>query len=138
MILAQRRPDRTLGPGHDTFWQWCGQDELRLPRCRTCLHLAWPVVQECDLCKSTDFTWERLSGRAHVVSWCSFEKDYYAGILPLPWDTLLVELEEGPLFISNPHECGVDIMKVGMRLKVAFIDCEDQAGSFRLPVFEIE
>ena len=44
-----------------------------------------------------------MSGRGTIASWCTFERDYYYGLLPIPWDTILVELEEGPLFISNPQ-----------------------------------
>ena len=77
-----------------------------------------------------------MSGRGKVISWCSFERDYYAGALALPWDTILIELTEGPLFISNPKDFSCQDIEPGMAVKLAFIDCEDQAGSFKLPVFE--
>jgi hypothetical protein len=77
-----------------------------------------------------------MSGRGKVISWCSFERDYYAGALPLPWDTILIELTEGPLFISNPKDFSYQDIEPGMPVKLAFIDCEDKAGSFKLPVFE--
>ena len=51
----------------------------------------------------SNLVWAPMSGRGRIVSWCTFERDYYAGILPIPWETILVELEEGPLFISNPQ-----------------------------------
>jgi len=70
------------------------------------------------------------------VSWCAFHYDYYQGLMPLPYDAILVELEEGPLFISNP--VGVDFagLTADAPAQVAFLDCEDSAGPFRLPVFE--
>jgi uncharacterized OB-fold protein len=135
MTMAQQRPDRTLGPDHDTFWQHCAAGELRLPHCTACGELAWPVVQACEFCGKTDFTWQAMSGRGTIVSWCSFERDYYAGMLPMPWDTILVELEGGPLFMSNPDGFGWRDITPGMPVRVAFIDCEDSAGPFRLPVF---
>jgi uncharacterized protein len=134
--MAQRRPDRTLGVGHDEFWQWCGRDELRLQRCAGCRQLAWPVAAVCETCGGTQLAWERLSGRGRIVSWCSFERDYYQGLLPLPWDTILVELEEGPLFISNPQGFGWRDITPGMSVQLTFIACEDAAGVFKLPVFE--
>lgn len=130
------RPDRTLGPGHDTFWEWCGRGELRLQRCEVCGHVAWPVVRKCEACGEARFTWERMSGRGKVVSWSTFERDYYRGLLPVPYDTILVELEEGPLFISNPHGFGWRDLAPDMPVRVTFIEAEDSAGSFRLPVFE--
>ena len=104
--MVQKRPDRTLGPGHDEFWAWCARGELRLQRCGDCGGLSWPVVSACEHCDSTKLTWERMSGRGKLVSWCSFDHDYYRGMLPVPYDTILVELAEGPLFISNPSGFG--------------------------------
>lgn len=133
--MRQPRPERTLGPGHDEFWSFCQNRELRLQRCESCGHIPWPVVRSCENCGSETFAWQRLSGRGRIVSWCSFERDYYGGVLPLPWDTILVELEEGPLFISNPLGFAVGDVTPQMKVSVAFLDCEDKAGPFRAPVF---
>lgn len=134
--MAEKRPNRTRGPGHDDFWSFCAQGELRLQRCGACGRLSWPVVQACEYCGSGDLAWERLSGRGKLVSWCSFERDYYNGLLPLPWDTVLVELDEGALFISNPLGFTNAEFAPDLPVKVAFVDCEDASGPFRLPVFE--
>jgi uncharacterized OB-fold protein len=133
--MGERRPDRMLGPAHDQFWAWCAQDELRLQRCTACSRISWPVVQACEYCEGTALVWERMSGRGRIVSWCTFERDYYAGVLPIPWETILVELEEGPLFISNPIDLSWSNIQFNMPVKLSFLDCEDRAGSFRLPVF---
>jgi uncharacterized OB-fold protein len=133
--VGQRRPNRMLGPGHDEFWAWCDKGELRLPRCANCDKISWPVVQACEWCAGTQFAWERMSGRGKIVSWCTFERDYYAGLLPVPWETILVELAEGPLFISNPIDLTWRDMRLNMPVKLSFLDCEDQAGAFRLPLF---
>jgi uncharacterized OB-fold protein len=93
------------------------------------------VARACEYCGEEQLSWERLSGRGQLVSWCTFERDYYAGVLPLPWETILVELEEGPLFISNPLHLSRSEMKSGMALRLAFLACEDSAGPFKLPVF---
>lgn len=133
---AEKRPDRTLGLNHDTFWDWCGKGELRLQRCESCEHLHWPVVRKCESCGAQSFAWARMSGRGKVVSWTTFERDYYRGTLPMPYDTILVELEEGPLFLSNPQGFGWRDLSPGMPVKLAFVDAEDSAGAFSLPVFE--
>ena len=132
----ERRPDRTLGPGHDTFWDYCAKGELRLPQCRACGHLAWPVTTRCEHCGEAAFDWTPMSGAGKVVSWCSFERDYYRGLLPLPWDTILVELAEGPLFVSNPKGFASGDLIFEMPVRLAFIACQDSAGAFQLPVFE--
>jgi uncharacterized OB-fold protein len=133
--MSQKRPNRTLGPGHDQFWEWCGRGELRLQRCESCGRIAWPVVEACEHCGGAGFAWAPMSGQGRIVSWCTFERDYYAGLLPLPWNTILVELDEGPLFISNPQDFTWREMEPGMPVRVEFLDCEDEAGPFALPVF---
>ena len=133
--MAERRPKRVLGPGHDEFWAACGDGELRIQRCDACRHLSWPPTASCERCGHDQLAWERLSGGGSVVSWCTFERRYYAE-LDVPWDTILVELDEGPLFISNPLGFTNGEVVQGMRVRLAFVDCEDDAGPFRLPVFE--
>ena len=133
--MVQKRPDRTLGAGHDAFWEGCQHGELRLQRCTGCKTVAWPVTAACDHCGGTGFALETMSGAGKVISWCSFEQDYYRGMMPVPYDTIMVELAEGPMFISNPADFGGEDIRFEMPVTVDFIDCEDSAGAFRLPVF---
>lgn len=133
--MAQRRPDRTRGPEHDAFWAWCDKGELRLQGCADCRKISWPPVRACEHCGGARLTWERMSGRGKVVSWCTFERDYYNGLLPIPWETILVELEDGVLFISNPADFTWEDIEPQMPVSLVFQDCEDSAGRFRLPVF---
>ncbi|MEY4159654.1 MAG: hypothetical protein RLZZ136_275 [Pseudomonadota bacterium] len=133
--MVAKRPDRKLGAGHDTFWAWCDKGELRLQRCGNCGGLSWPAIMACEHCGDTALEWERMSGEGKIVSWCSFEHDYYRGVMPIPYDTILVELAEGPLFISNPDGFTREDIVVDLPVKLTFWDCEDGAGRFKLPVF---
>jgi uncharacterized protein len=135
--MTSRRPNRVLRPVDDQFWKFCSDGELRLQRCLDCSHISWPPAEECERCGRAHLNWELLSGRGTVVSWCTFERSYY-DILPLPWDTILVRLEEGPLFISNPAGFTGANTRAGMPVRVDFIDCEDDHGTFSLPVFAQE
>ncbi len=134
--MTQKRPDRVPGAVHDEFWAWCAKGELRLQRCTHCAKIAWPVVKACEHCGNTEFSWTPMSGRGKIVSWCTFERDYYGGRLPIPWETILVELEEGAMFISNPTDYTWKDISLDMPVRVAFLDCEDSAGPFKLPVFD--
>jgi uncharacterized protein len=126
-----------MGPGHDEFWAFCAADELRIQQCDACAHLSWPPVESCERCGHGRLSWELTSGVGSVVSWCTFERQYYPE-LDVPWDTILVELDDGPLFISNPKAFTNDEVGRGTRVRVTFVDCEDDTGTFRLPVFEKE
>jgi hypothetical protein len=132
--VAARRPNRVTGEVHDEFWAYCGAGELRIQRCNACQHLSWPPVEACERCRHGQLTWELISGEGRVVSWCTFERQYYPE-LDVPWDSILVELDEGPLFISNPSGFTNDEVVQEMRVRATFIDAEDDAGPFRIPVF---
>jgi len=133
--MAINRPPRTLGSIDTPFWDYCTKEELRLQKCAHCNHINWPAVAHCEVCKSADLTWEKMTGQGKLISWCTFDQDYYRGILPIPWDTIVVELDEGPLFISNPEGFSNQSAKFGEPVTVKFIDCEDENGQFKLPVF---
>ena len=94
------------------------------------------MVDACEACGSAQLEWERLSGAGTIAGWTTFERDYYGGILPIPWDTILVELAGGALMISNPNGFGWRDISVGMAVELAFVQCEDSSGAFNLPVFK--
>jgi len=136
MNLVPKRPNRTLGPGHDSFWEYCAKGEMRLQCCGACGKFTWPVAQACEYCGSAELRWEPVSGKGRLVSWSTFERDYYQGVIPIPYGNILVELEEGPLFLSNPAGFTWREAVPGMKVKLTFLACEDSAGRFELPVFE--
>jgi uncharacterized OB-fold protein len=131
--MAQPRPSRTLGGAHDAFWKFCDRRELRMQRCEACEEYQWPPVERCSDCHGADLVWTQLSGRGRVRSWCVFQREYHAECPP-PWPVLMVELEEGPLFITNPV-ADQFLMEDARQVAVTFIDCADAAGPFTLPVF---
>jgi uncharacterized OB-fold protein len=133
----EKRPDRVLGGAHSTFWEYCARDELWMQQCRTCSLVQWPpVARACEHCAGEDLPWTRLSGRGRLMSWCTFERAYYPE-LPIPWTTIVVELDEGPFLISNPAGFDTDAAALGRPVEVRFVDCEDGAARFRLPVFAL-
>jgi uncharacterized OB-fold protein len=132
--MRERRPNRTLGGVHDQFWQFCQSRDLRLQQCRGCSTFVWPPVDSCEECGWLDLHWRPLSGTGRLKSWATVEQQYY-DVLPVPWETILVELAEGPLFVSNPLGFTRNEMVLDLPLQVVFLDCEDDNGAFLLPVF---
>lgn len=129
------KPARTLRDEHDrAFWQWCDKEELRVRRCGACGKYEWPPMPKCERCGGEAFSWERLSGRGKVRSFCTFERQYYPECPP-PWTTILVELDEGPLFISDPDGIPLEALRDGLPVQLRFLRCRDTHGEFNLPVF---
>jgi uncharacterized protein len=134
MTVGERRPDRTLRPVDQQFWQFCASRQFWLQQCGDCDIFVWPPVEACEECGGRGVQWRPASGRGRLKSWATFERKYYDG-LPVPWETILVELDEGPLFVSNPSGFTTAQMILDLPLRVDFIDCEDDNGAFLLPVF---
>jgi uncharacterized OB-fold protein len=132
--MPDRRPNRTLGGPHDQFWEFCSRGELRLQQCGSCGTFAWPPVKRCGSCRDDRLAWQPVAGTGTLVSWATFEHEYHPEV-PLPWDTILVALDEGPLFVSNPLGFDRHQMSPAMPVQVDFVECEDDAGTFQLPVF---
>lgn len=133
--MTRMRPDRVRGPLHDEFWDWCDRGELRLPRCDACSHLQWPPATACDKCEGSSFTFAKMSGHGRIASWATFVHDYYKGSLDIPYDTILVALDEGPLFMSNPSGFGGDDIAIDQPVRLVFEDAEDSGGAYKLPLF---
>jgi uncharacterized protein len=127
-------PNRTLRNVDRQFWDYCGQEEMRLQRCSGCHTYKWPPVNQCDDCATAALEWERLSGNGALLSSCLYERQYFDQCPP-PWPVILVELDEGPLFLGNPYQFDSEMSVAGTRVKVRFIDASDDDGLYRLPVF---
>lgn len=135
--MVEKRPPRTLGPFHDTFWEYCNKEEFRLQKCTDCGYMQYPPSPMCPECMSMTHTWEPIKGEGTIISHCTFHRQYFPECPP-PWHVILVQLDEGPSFTQNPKDQGLPIeeLKAGTRVKVAFLDAEDEAGEFKIPVWE--
>ena len=135
--MAERRPNRTRTPYFDEFWSYCSKEEFRLQVCRQCGEIQFPPSPVCPGCMSEEFTWQKMKGEGKIVSHATFERQYYKEC-PTPWPSILVALDEGVWVMSNPKDRNMpeQDMKQGTRVKVAFVDVEDDAGPFRIPVWE--
>jgi uncharacterized OB-fold protein len=120
---------------NETFWEGCNRGELTIQRCQSCGHRPFPVIETCEECGG-ELIFEPVSGKGTLISWCSFHQPYYGELMPAPYDTIVVALEEGPYFVSNPQGFTNAEAEDGMAVKVAFLDCEDDQGPYKLPVFE--
>ncbi len=134
--MATQKPARPSPyPGlHDKpFWEFTAKHEFRLPRCAQCGKYQWPPAAVCAGCLSDEYTWERVSGVGTVLSWVVFQRQYFPGIPP-PYNCILVQLDEGPLFISNL--VGVEDGAIDFDLRVQ-VDFQDLPEGYTLPVFRL-
>ena len=84
------------------FWQSLRDGALTFQRCGACGKGWLPARAHCPGCLSPQWTRERASGRARLISWVVYRMAYHPAFEGrLPYTVAVVELEEGPRMISN-------------------------------------
>jgi len=105
----------------EPYWEGCAKRELRMQKCHGCGHLRFPPSAVCPRCLSERSEWVRLSGRGRVWSWVVFWQAYYPGYAAdVPYNTAIVELEEGPRLHTNITGCDNEDIFIGMPVEVHF------------------
>ncbi len=123
-----------MDPYAERFWEFTGQQELRLQQCGDCGRFRWPPGPICDGCLSEDYAWEEVSGQGTLLTWVTYRRQYFPQY-PTPHTVLIVELDEGPLFVTQPLDLEADGLRDGLAMELDWLDGEDRHGEYRLPVF---
>ena len=88
-------------PG-EHYWRALAHGAHEFQRCNTCTAAWLPAREECPACWSSQWTWERASGRGRIVSWVIFHTAFHAAFAKrLPYNVAVVELAEGPRLYTN-------------------------------------
>ena len=108
---------------------------LRLQRCASCGHIRFPLDPICPRCLSDDFEWAAMSGRGRAQTFIRFQRAYDASWEDrVPYVVALIELDEGPVMISNVVGDGALEVAVGDRVEVVF---ELRTDTAALPQFRL-
>lgn len=116
------------------FWDGLMQDRLRLPRCRACGHLQFPIGPCCSNCLGDELDWVDLSGKGQVWSYIVYHHAFDKSFADkLPYNVALVLLDEGPRMLTNIVGIPNDGIRNGMRVTAQFdrIDQENALLRFR-------
>lgn len=122
---------RTFSPYDETYWASIAAGEMRLQKCQACGTLRYPPGACCAKCLSVDAEWVPLSGRATLLSWTTFHRQYLPAY-PVPFTVIAVQLEEGPTMISNIDEAERPSLAIGAALRMTYADHPD---GYRIPRF---
>lgn len=115
------------------FWDGCRRGELRLQRCTGCGRWRHHPRPMCAGCGSLGYEWAHASGRGVVHTFTivhrptlpAFEAD-------LPYNVVVVALEEGVFMVSNVVDCPPEALRIGMAVEVVFAPL---SAEITLPTF---
>ena len=116
------------------FWDGCRQRRLLMQKCEDCGNITFYPVYICPNCTSRKLVWTELSGRGRVHSVTIVHRPaapVFASAAP--YAVALIEVDEGPIMMSNivgPNALGT---KIDDRVEVAFED----VGEVTLPRFRL-
>ena len=116
------------------FWDGCRHGELLLQRCTHCQRLRYPAAVVCPSCLANEAEWQRVSGRGKVFSFVVFHRAYHpAWEGKVPYNVALIEIDEGPIMLSNVVDVDNAKLAVGFPVQVAFETIDE---GLAIPVFK--
>lgn len=133
--VAPQRPLPTPTAADAPFWAGCREHRLMLTRCRDCGLVWFPAYEHCAGCTSAELEWIEASGRGVIWGWIEMHQRYIPYFADqVPYNVVLVKLEEGALLYSNMVGARFEDLRADMPVEVVFEDVDD---SFSLPKFRL-
>jgi len=127
------RPRPKLERDSRGYWEALRKHQLVVQRCLECRTFRHHPRPMCPACHSLEFEWARVCGRGTVYSYAIVTQNlhpHWTG--RVPYNVVLVELEEGVRMVSNLVDCPNESIYIGMPVTVTF---EDLSEEISLPLF---
>ncbi len=117
------KPLPTVTAEDREFWAAARRHRFVLPRCRACGHVWFPPYASCPRCLAFDREWTQASGRGTVWGFTLMRQPYIPSFgSELPYNVVLVELEEGPMVYSNLVDTDHADVACGLTVEAVFED----------------
>lgn len=108
------------------FWEACRRHEFLLQRSSETGRYHWPAVCDPEAGRA-GMEWVPASGRGVVHTFTIIHQAFRPELADrVPYNVVVVELEEGPLFHSNLVGCANEEIRIGMPVEVVFDDVSEE------------
>jgi uncharacterized OB-fold protein len=134
MTTDYKKPLPYIHSETKAYWEGAQRHELLIRRCRACGAYHFYPRDFCPSCFSFDVDWVKASGRGVIYSFTICHRPAQAFEDDVPYNIVLVELEEGIRMMSAVVECRGDDLKIGMRVEVVY---DDVTAEVTLPKFKL-
>ena len=135
-MTPKARPLPVISTAEKPYWEYLRRHEFRLQRCADCAAMRFPVGPRCPECGCAEFRWDRATGKGTVFSWVVFHKSYFPAFdNAVPYNVVMVRLEEGPMFIANITGSPNSEIRKGVRVEMIF---DDVTPDVTIPRFRLE
>lgn len=117
--MAPTAPMPNSTPLSAPFWEGTRAGELRLQCCDDCGSWRWTPQILCRVCHSPNFTWRATCGHGRLYSFTIVHRPPTPAF-SAPYVVAVVELDEGPLMLTNLIDVALEAIAIDMPVKVAF------------------
>jgi len=101
------------------YWDGCARGELLFQRCDECGGITHTPAMICSHCCARALSWERSAGTGSIYSWTTVWRPQTPAFV-VPYQPIIVDVDEGFQLLSNLIGCDHDAVHVGMRVAVQF------------------
>lgn len=117
------------------FWKAMENQQLLLQKCTDCGYIPYPPRIKCPSCFG-ELKWFEASGGGTIYSFGIVHRPNQPEVFEhrIPITVAIVELDEGPFFVSNIVGCDSGEVSIGDRVHVIF---ETVAENVTLPKFKL-
>jgi uncharacterized protein len=118
------------------YFEAAAEGRLVVQCCAACRHLQLPPARHCGACGAVGPGWTQVSGRGRVHTYTVLHRPYHPAFADeVPYNVSVIELDEGPLLLSNVVGQPLEELAIDQRVRVVFAPVCDGVA---LPKFEPE
>lgn len=115
------RPLPRITPLDAAHWEATTRGVLLVQRCSECARWQWPAATRCPGCGADALVWERASGRGRVHTYTVVHAaGHPAFAAEVPYNVTVVQLDEGPLMLTNLVGLTQEDITVDLPVEVTF------------------
>lgn len=118
-MTDQRRPLPEPTELSRPFFEGARRGALMIQRCAECGTFQLPGRFACDECLAPNPEWVEASGHATVFTYTIVHQKYHPAF-EVPYNVVVVELEEGPRLVSSLVGVEDADIRAGMEVEVLF------------------
>ena len=115
------KPLPAITPLEAPHWEATTRGELFVQRCAECARWHWPSATRCPGCGADALGWERASGLGKVHTYTVIHAAGHPAFDgEVPYNVTVVELDEGPLMLTNLVGVALEDIVVDLPVEVTF------------------
>jgi uncharacterized protein len=132
-MIEYKKPLPLITSVDKPFWEAAKRHELLAYRCLNC-GAYYSVVIECVKCSAPHMEWVRVSGKGKVYTYTVYHQLYNpVWKEDIPYNAAWVQLDEGPLILTNIVGFKNEDLHVGLPVEVTYDDVTEEVT---LPKFK--